>query len=61
MRDLLTDNAFVRSGIVSRSRDGEKSTELIALRDQYRMREPISDLISETFYPEHTLRTVAEK
>ena len=61
MRDLLTDNAFIRSGIVSKSRDGEKSTELIALRDQYRMREPISDLISETFYPEHTLRTVAEK
>jgi len=61
MRDLLTDNAFIKSGIVSKSKTGEKSTELIALRDQYRMREPISDLISETFYPEHTLRTVAEK
>jgi phosphatidylserine/phosphatidylglycerophosphate/cardiolipin synthase-like enzyme len=61
MRDLLTDNAFIKSGIVSKSKAGEKSTELIALRDQYRMREPISNLISETFYPEHTLRTVAEK
>ena len=61
MRDLLTDNAFIKSGIVSKAKNGEKSTELIALRDQYRMREPISDLISGTFYPEHTLRTVAEK
>jgi superfamily I DNA and/or RNA helicase len=60
MKDLLTENAFTKSGVIVKSRMGEKSTELIALRDQYRMREPISDLISETFYPEHTLRTMID-
>jgi superfamily I DNA and/or RNA helicase len=61
MKALMTENAFTKSGVIAKSKAGEKSTELIALRDQYRMRGPISDLISETFYPEHTLRTVAEK
>ena len=61
MKELMTANAFTKSGVIARSKNGEKSTELVALRDQYRMREPISDLISETFYPEHTLRTVSEK
>ena len=61
MKALMTENAFTKSGVIAKSKIGEKSAELIALRDQYRMREPISDLISETFYPEHTLRTVAEK
>ena len=61
MKALLTENAFTKSGVIAKSKIGEKSPELIALRDQYRMRQPISDLISETFYPEHTLRTVAEK
>jgi hypothetical protein len=61
MKALMTENAFTKSGVIAKSKIGEKSTELIALRDQYRMRGPISDLISETFYPEHTLRTVAEK
>ena len=61
MKALMTENAFTKSGVIAKSKIGEKSTELIALRDQYRMRESISDLISETFYPEHTLRTVAEK
>ena len=61
MKDLLTENAFTKSGVIAKSKIGENSNELIALRDQYRMREPISNLISETFYPEHTLRTVSEK
>lgn len=61
MKELMTENAFTKSGVIAKSKIGEKSTELIALRDQYRMRKPISDLISETFYPEHTLRTVSEK
>ena len=61
MKDLLTQNAFTKSGVIAKSKTSEDSSELIALRDQYRMRAPISDLISETFYPEHTLRTVAEK
>jgi hypothetical protein len=61
MKELMTENAFTKSGVIAKSKLGEKSTELVALRDQYRMREAISNLISETFYPEHTLRTVAEK
>lgn len=61
MKELMTQNAFTKSGVIAKSKIGEKSPELIALRDQYRMREPISDLISKNFYPEHTLRTVAEK
>jgi superfamily I DNA and/or RNA helicase len=61
MKSLMTENAFTKSGVIAKSRVGDKTTELVALRDQYRMRKPISDLISETFYPEHTLRTVAEK
>jgi superfamily I DNA and/or RNA helicase len=61
MKALMTENAFTKSGVIAKSKIGEKSVELIALRDQYRMRQPISDIISETFYPEHTLRTVAEK
>ena len=61
MKSLLTANAFTKSGVIAKSKLGETSNELIALRDQYRMRKPISDLISETFYPEHTLRTVSEK
>ncbi len=61
MKELMADNAFTKSGVIAKSKIGEKSPELIALRDQYRMRESISDLISETFYPEHTLRTVSER
>lgn len=61
MKALMIENAFTKSGVIAKSKIGEKCTELIALRDQYRMRKPISDLISDTFYPEHTLRTVAEK
>ena len=61
MRNLLTSNPFTKSGIMSKSNAGDEPKQLVALRDQYRMRSNISDLISETFYPEHTLRTVAEK
>jgi flagellar biosynthesis GTPase FlhF len=61
MRDLITSNPFTKSGVISKSKLGQPCTELVALRDQYRMRLPISDLISQTFYPEHTLRTLEEK
>ena len=60
LREMMTDNAFTKSGIITDSNHGKKSAALIALRDQYRMREQISDLISETFYPDHTLRTAGE-
>lgn len=60
-KEILVANAFVKSGVIARSKMGEGTSELIALRDQYRMRAPISELISSIFYPEHTLRTVEEK
>lgn len=58
LRDLMVSNPFTKSGVIAR---GTHAQELVALRDQYRMRQPISDLISTNFYPEHTLRTVNEK
>lgn len=60
-KEVLVANAFVKSGVIAKSKMGADASELIALRDQYRMRAPISNLISSTFYPEHTLRTVGEK
>lgn len=60
-KEILVSNPFMKSGVIARSKMGQDAPELIALRDQYRMREPISELISSTFYPEHTLRTVAER
>ncbi len=60
-RELMVQNPFTKARVLERSKTGEIKVELVALRDQYRMREPISDLISSTFYPEHTLKTVAEK
>ena len=61
MKVLMTENPFTKSGVLAKSKIGEESSELVALRDQYRMRAAISDLISESFYPEHTLRTINEK
>jgi len=58
LRNFLTTNPFIKSGIITRSLTGKPTPELVALRDQYRMRDEIADLISNTFYPEHTLRTV---
>jgi len=54
--DLLVANPFTKSGVISRFEIGAEALELVALRDQYRMRGEISDLISNFFYPEHTLR-----
>ena len=54
--DLLISNPFTKSGVISRLGLGVDVPELVALRDQYRMRGEISDLISTIFYPEHTLR-----
>ena len=56
LREILTSNPFVYSDVINRA-----PKQLVALRDQYRMRSEISDLISSTFYPEHTLKTVAHK
>jgi superfamily I DNA and/or RNA helicase len=58
LKELMSANPFTKSGVIVR---GSESKQLVALRDQYRMRQPISDLISTNFYPEHTLRTVNEK
>lgn len=61
LSNLLKENAFTKSGIINKSSSGANVKQLVALRDQYRMRSEISDLISDTFYPEQTLRTVDEK
>jgi hypothetical protein len=54
--DLLISNPFTKSGVIARLGLGVDVPGLVALRDQYRMRGEISDLISTVFYPEHTLR-----
>jgi superfamily I DNA and/or RNA helicase len=58
LKTIMSTNPFIKSGVIAK---GGNPKELVALRDQYRMRESISDLISTNFYPEHTLRTVSEK
>lgn len=57
LKELMRSNAFLKSGIIIQNRP----KELVALRDQYRMRNEISDLISQTFYPEHSLQTMNDK
>ena len=59
--DLLTANPFTKSGVISRFGIGVAAPEIIALRDQYRMRGEISNLVSTFFYPEHTLRTAGTR
>lgn len=59
--ELLISNPFTKSGVISRFGIGVATTELIALRDQYRMRKEISDLVSTFFYPEHTLRAAGNR
>jgi hypothetical protein len=60
-RQILIGNPFTRSSVKSRLTSASDHQDLVALREQYRMREPISDLISSTFYPEHTLKTVNDQ
>lgn len=59
--EFLTQNPFTISKILNGIGSKQERPELVALRDQYRMRTEISELISEYFYSEHTLRTVNEK
>ena len=60
-REILTANPFTFTRLQDKTSTETSSRGLVALRDQYRMRASISDLISSTFYPEHTLKTVNEK
>ncbi len=60
-REILTANPFTFSKVKEKFASDSGPDGLVALRDQYRMRSEISDLISSTFYPEHTLKTVNEK
>jgi superfamily I DNA and/or RNA helicase len=59
--DLLTKNPFTISNALDGIGTDKESKNLVALRDQYRMRKEISNLISDFFYAEHTLRTVQDK
>lgn len=60
-KELLTKNPFTFSKVLEGIGQKSESPNLIALRDQYRMREPIANLISDYFYPEHTLKTIENR
>lgn len=60
-KDLLTKNPFTFSKVLKEIGQESQPSNLIALRDQYRMREPIAKLISDFFYPEHTLKTIKNR
>ena len=50
-KKLLTENPFTYSKVIYGIGQESDSPQLVALRDQYRMRKDISDLISDYFYP----------
>jgi hypothetical protein len=60
-KDLLTKNPFTYSKVLDGIGQETELSQLVALRDQYRMRKDISDLISDYFYPEHTLKTIENR
>jgi superfamily I DNA and/or RNA helicase len=60
-KELLTMNPFTYSKVIDGIGQETESAQLVALRDQYRMRKDISDLISDFFYPEHTLKTIENR
>lgn len=60
-KELLTKNPFTYSSVLKGIGQESESSQLVALRDQYRMRKDISDLISDYFYPEHTLKTIEDR
>jgi superfamily I DNA and/or RNA helicase len=57
----LTSSPFESSGVTSSNKELVDQSSLVALRDQYRMRSDISDLISNYFYPEHPLKAVNDQ
>jgi superfamily I DNA and/or RNA helicase len=60
-KKLLTQNPFTYSSIIKDIGQDTEATQLVGLRDQYRMRKDISNLISDYFYPEHTLKTIENR
>lgn len=60
-KELLTKNPFTFSKVLDGIGQETESPQLVALRDQYRMRKDISNLISDYFYPEHTLKTIENR
>ena len=61
LRQVLISNPFTKSDVMNKNNRKSTNSRLIALRDQYRMRTNISNIVSETFYPEHPLRTVNDQ
>lgn len=55
--EWLKRDVFEKAGIPGRLRQGEPTPHLVALRTQYRMREPICELINRLFYEDHPLRS----
>lgn len=58
LRKVLASNPFTLTVMKSGSVSGQGTNALVALSDQYRMREAISEVISNNFYPEHKLKAV---
>ena len=55
--EWLRRDVFEKAGIPEKIRRRSETPELVALRTQYRMREPICDVVNRFFYPDHLLRT----
>lgn len=55
--EWLKRDVFEKAGIPAAIRQRAVPPELVALRTQYRMREPICAVINRFFYPDHPLRT----
>jgi superfamily I DNA and/or RNA helicase len=58
LRSVLASNPFTLTVMKAGTGSGPLESTLVALSDQYRMREAISEVISSNFYPEHKLKAV---
>jgi ssDNA-binding Zn-finger/Zn-ribbon topoisomerase 1 len=56
-KDWLKRDVFEKAGIPEKIRQRAFTPELVALRTQYRMREPICAVVNRLFYSDHPLRT----
>jgi ssDNA-binding Zn-finger/Zn-ribbon topoisomerase 1 len=56
-REWLKRDVFEMAGIPSQLRSGQPTPQLVALRTQYRMHEPICEVINRFFYNDHPLHT----
>ena len=55
--EWLKRDVFEKAGIPELLQRREPTPQLVALRTQYRMREPICEVINRLFYADHPLRS----